>query len=116
MTHPPVGRRLMIVVDEDTTFEHKPVYTQIMQRALDAGLAGASVFRGIEGFGASRHLHTSRILSLTERLPVMIVIIDSAENVDRFLPQLDDLGVRGVVALDDVEIVRPGAGRPAPIP
>ena len=44
MTHPPVGRRLMIVVDEDTTFEHKPVYTQIMQRALDAGLAGASVF------------------------------------------------------------------------
>jgi len=106
----------MIIVDEDATIGHQPVYTEIMLRAHSAGLAGASVFRGIEGFGASRKLHTSRILSLAENLPAMIIIIDTAENVDRFLPQLDELGVRGVIALDDVELVQPDAAQPAAQP
>ncbi|MDP9221213.1 MAG: DUF190 domain-containing protein [Actinomycetota bacterium] len=98
----------MIIVDEDATFHHKPVYTEIVQRAHDAGLAGASVFRGIEGYGSSRQLHTSRILSLAENLPAMIVVIDSATAIEAFLPQLTELDVRGVVALDDVELVQPG--------
>jgi len=104
-----LARRLMIIVDEEATYQHKPVYTEIVRRAHDAGLAGASVFRGVEGFGSSRRLHTSRILSLAESLPAMIVIIDTAEAVEAFLPQLGKLGVRGVVALDDVEVVQPGA-------
>lgn len=108
MTRPRFARRLMIIVDEDATFHHKPVYTEIVQRARDAGLAGASVFRGIEGFGVSRQLHTSRILSLAENLPAMIVIIDTAAAIEDFLPQLLELEVRGVVALDDVELARPG--------
>ena len=69
MTLPTTARRLMVIVDEDATINRKPIYTEIVQRALDAGLAGASVFRGIEGFGSSRRLHTSRILSLAENLP-----------------------------------------------
>lgn len=108
MTRPVQSRRLMIIVDEDATIGHKPIYTDIVRRAHEAGLAGASVFRGIEGFGSSRQLHTSRILSLAENLPAMIVIIDTAEAIDAFLPQLQDMGIRGVVALDDVELAHPG--------
>jgi PII-like signaling protein len=98
------ARRLMVILDEDDRFEQRPLFMEIVRRARDAGLAGASVFRGIEGFGPSHHLHTSRILSLTADLPVMILIIDSAANIDRFLPELADLVVGGVIALDDVEI------------
>jgi PII-like signaling protein len=98
----------MIVVDEDACIGHTPVYTEIVRRAHAAGLAGASVFRGIEGFGSSRVIHTSRIVSLSDNLPAMIVIVDVAERIDAFLPQLTELGVRGVVALDDVELAGPG--------
>jgi uncharacterized protein len=64
------------------------------------------VFRGLEGFGASRRVHTSRLLSLSEDLPVSIVIIDTAERIDEFLPQLDELVTEGVVVLDDVHVHR----------
>jgi PII-like signaling protein len=103
-----IARRLMIIVDEDDAIGRKPVYTEIVRLARDAGLAGASVFRGIEGFGSSGQIHTSRILSLAERLPAMIVIVDAPAKIDAFVTQLDGLPVRGIVALDDVEIVRPG--------
>lgn len=105
---PSRARRLMIIVDEDACIGRTPVYTEIVERAHRAGLAGASVFRGIEGFGSSRAIHTSRILSLAENLPAMIVIVDTAERIDEFLPQLSELGVRGVVAVDDVELAQPG--------
>jgi PII-like signaling protein len=108
MSRPATARRLMIIVDEDATVGHKPIYTEIVRRAHDAGLAGASVFRGIEGFGSSRQIHTSRILSLAENMPAMIIIIDTADAIDRFLPQLSELRLRGIVALDDVELTRPG--------
>ena len=102
------ARRLVVIVDEDATINRRPVYDEIVKRAQRAGLAGASVFRGIAGFGRSGHLHTSRILSLADKLPVMIVIIDEASRIDSFLPQLAELQVRGIVALDDVDVVRPG--------
>jgi PII-like signaling protein len=102
------ARRLVVIVDEDATINRRPVYDEIVKRAQRARLAGASVFRGVAGFGRSGRLHTSRILSLAEKLPVMIVIVDDASRIDSFLPQLAELGVRGVVALDDVEVVRPG--------
>ena len=71
------------------------------------------MFRGLEGFGSSRQIHTSRILSLAENLPAMIVIIDTAEKIEAFLPQLSEIGVRGIVALDDVELTHPGWIPPA---
>lgn len=108
MSLPATACRLMIIVDEDASFGHQPMHTEIVRRARDAGLAGASVFRGIEGFGRSGRVHTSRILNLAEQLPAMIIIVDSAENVERFLPQLEELDVQGVIAMDDVDIVRPG--------
>ena len=102
------AKRLTIIIDEDHTWHHKPLCPEIIKRAHAAELAGASAFRGIEGFGASSRVHTSRILSLLGNLPVMIVIVDTAEKIAAFLPQLDELDVRGVATIEDVEIVHPG--------
>ncbi|MCE5290699.1 MAG: DUF190 domain-containing protein [Nocardiaceae bacterium] len=98
--------RLTVYIGESDTYHHKPLYTEIVHRAHAAGLAGASVFRGIEGFGASSLVHTTRILSLSEDLPVAIVIIDSDERIRGFLPQLDELVTEGLVTLDNVEVFR----------
>ncbi|MDQ0579204.1 DUF190 domain-containing protein [Streptomyces rishiriensis] len=98
--------RLTVFVGENDTWHRKPLYTEIVHRARAAGLAGASVFRGIEGFGASSLIHTSRLLSLSEDLPVAIVVVDSEERVRAFLPELDELVTEGLVTLDPCEVVR----------
>jgi uncharacterized protein len=100
------ARRLTVIVGEDDIWHHKPLYSEIVHRAHQAGLAGASVFRGLEGYGASRRVHTSRLLSLSEDLPVAVVIIDTAEHINAFLPQVDELITEGVVVLDDVQVHR----------
>lgn len=102
-------RRLMIIVDEDARFNHKPLFMEIVRRARDAGLAGASAFRGVEGFGPSHHLHTHRLLDISDQMPIMIIIIDSADSVDRFTPQLAELMSGGIIAIDDVEVLSPAA-------
>jgi PII-like signaling protein len=99
--------RVTIFIGENDTFHHKPLYTEIVHRAHQAGLAGASVFHGIEGFGASSLVHSTRLLSLSEDLPVAIVIVDSEERVRSFLPQLDELVTEGLVILDDCEVILP---------
>lgn len=98
--------RLTVLVGENDTWHHRPLYSEIVRRAHCAGLAGASAFRGVEGFGASSLIHTSRLLSLSEDLPVAIVIVDTEERVRAFLPQLDELVTEGLVTLDDCEVVR----------
>jgi len=98
--------RVTVFIGENDTWHHKPLYTEIVHRAHTAGLAGASVFRGIEGFGASSLIHTTRLLSLSEDLPVAIVIVDTEERVRDFLPQLDELVTEGLVILDDCEVIR----------
>lgn len=98
--------RLTIFIKEDDQWHHRPVYTEIVHRAHQAGLAGASVFRGIEGYGRSQHIHTTRILSLAEELPCSVMIVDTDEKVRAFLPQLDELVTEGLVILDPVEVVK----------
>lgn len=98
--------RLTVLIKEDDQWHHRPLYTEIVHRAHAAGLAGASVFRGVEGFGRAQHIHTSRILSLAEELPCSVVIVDTEEKVRAFLPQLDELVVDGLVMVEPVEVVR----------
>ncbi|MEU6462865.1 DUF190 domain-containing protein [Streptomyces sp. NPDC046976] len=98
--------RLTIFIGENDTWRHKPLFSEIVHRAHGAGLAGASVFRGIEGFGATSLIHTSRLLSLSEDLPVAIVIVDTEDRVRAFLPELDELVGQGLVILDDCEVIR----------
>ena len=98
--------RLTIMLGESDQTHHHPAYTEIVHRAHRAGLAGASVFRGIEGFGKSHHIHTTRLLSLSEDLPVAVVIVDTDERIRAFLPELEDLQVEGLVILEPVEVIR----------
>lgn len=100
------ARRLTIFVGDTDQHHHRPLYTEIVHRARDRGLAGAGVFHGIEGYGASSRIHTSRILSLSDDLPVAVVIVDTEEKIDEFLPELDDLLDEGLVIVDDVEVYR----------
>ncbi|MFE7896797.1 DUF190 domain-containing protein [Streptomyces sp. NPDC057424] len=100
------GLRLTVFVGESDTWHHKPLYSEIVHRAHAAGLAGASVFRGIEGFGTSSLIHTSRLLSLSEDLPIAVVIVDTEARVRAFLPHLDELVTEGLVTLDDCEVIR----------
>jgi hypothetical protein len=104
--------RLTIFIGETDLWHHKPLYAEIVHRAHRQGLAGASVFRGIEGYGASSRIHTARILSLSEDLPLAIVIIDDEQRIREFLPQLDELVTEGLVILDPVEVYR-YVGQPA---
>ncbi|MCU7727712.1 DUF190 domain-containing protein [Actinoplanes sp. KI2] len=103
--------RLTIFLGEDDTWHHKPLYHEIVSRAHHAGLAGASVLRGIEGYGASSRIHTSRLLSLSEDLPLAVIIVDQEDRIRAFLPQLDELVTEGLVILDPVEVIR-YVGRP----
>ena len=98
--------RLTIMVGESDQFHGRPVYTEVVHRAHRAGLAGASVFRGIEGFGRSHHVHTTRLLSLSEDLPVLVVVVDAEDKVRAFLPDLDELAIEGLVTIEPVEVVR----------
>ncbi|KJK35763.1 hypothetical protein UK15_29705 [Streptomyces variegatus] len=98
--------RLTVFLGESDTWHHKPLYSEIVHRAHAAGLAGASVFRGIEGFGASSLIHTARLLSLSEDLPIAVVIVDTEPRVRAFLPQLDDIVTEGLVTLEDCEVIR----------
>ncbi|MEU8508537.1 DUF190 domain-containing protein [Streptomyces brevispora] len=100
--------RLTVLVGESDSWHHRPVYTEIVHRAHAAGLAGASVFRGIEGFGASSMIHTQRLLSLSEDLPVAVVIVDTEEKVRAFLPLIEELTGDSPVVLDACELVRRG--------
>ncbi len=99
-------QRLTVYVGESDRHGHTPLATEIVRRAHAAGMAGASVFRGVEGFGASNHLHTTRVLSLSDDLPMAVVIVDRPEAIAAFLPQLDEIVSEGLVVLEDVEVVR----------
>lgn len=98
--------RLTIMIGESDQWHHRPLFSEIVHRAHRAGLAGATVLRGIESYGASSRIHTTRLLSLTEDLPVVILIVDAADRVNAFLPELDELVNEGLVMLDEVQVIR----------
>lgn len=105
--------RVTVFIGEGDRHRRRPLYKEIVRRAQAAGLAGATVLHGCEGFGASSLVHTTRILSLAEDLPIVVVIIDTARKVRAFLPELEQLVAEGLILLDEVEVVRYVGGPPA---
>lgn len=97
--------RMTIFVDDTDTWHHKPLFTEIVHRAHEAGLAGATVFRGVEGFGATSVVHTTRLLSMADDLPTAVVIVDVEERIRAFMSQLEDLPIEGLVTVQEVEVV-----------
>jgi PII-like signaling protein len=100
------ARRLRIYLGERDKDPHgKPLYEAILHEARGRGLAGATVFKGVAGFGANSLVHTAKILRLSEDLPLVVEIVDEAARVDAFLPWLDSEIREGLVTVEDVEVV-----------
>lgn len=101
--------RLTVYVGESDQAHHRPLYAELVHRAHQAGLAGASVFRGIEGYGATALVHTSRLLDLAEDLPVAVVVVDEEQRIQDFLPQVREAAPEALITLERVEVVGPVA-------
>jgi PII-like signaling protein len=99
------GLLVRIFVGESDRWEGAPLYEAIVQRAREKGLAGATVIKGIEGFGAHNLIHTARVLRLAEDLPIVIEIVDRRESIEAFLPELDAMIPEGLVTLEPVQVI-----------
>ena len=106
MTIPEEGYSLRIFIGESDKIGHRPLYEVIVLKAREAGLAGATVLRGVMGYGKNSILHTAKILRLSEDLPMVIEIVDSLEKVEAFLPELDAMITDGLVTLEKVKVLR----------
>jgi uncharacterized protein len=100
------AKRLTILIGEQDRAGHGSLATEIVRRAHAAGVAGVTVFRGVEGYGKSNHIHTTRILSLSDDLPVCVVMVDSAPAIEAFVAQILELVEGGLVTVEDVEVLR----------
>ena len=98
------GKLLRIFVGELDTYAGQPLYQWLIEEARRQGLAGATVLRGLEGFGAHSEVHTAKVLRLSVDLPVVIEIIDSAERIDAFLPVVDDVIDEGLATVERVDM------------
>lgn len=114
MENVPDGSLLRIFIGEGDEYEGRPLYEAIVLMLRREGLAGATVFRGIQGFGASSRIHSSRVLRLSEDLPIVVECVDRAAEIERVLPLLDGMISEGLVTVEraDVRIyrARPAAG------
>lgn len=107
------GLLLRMYIGESDQWHGKPLYQAIVELARSRGLAGATVLRGVEGFGAKSHLHTSRILRLSEDLPVLIEIVDQEDRLRAILPELDSMVGDGLITLERVEVIAYRTNPPA---
>jgi hypothetical protein len=104
---------LRLFVGERDRHGHQPLYEAIVMKAREQGLAGATVLRGLLGYGASSVLHTAKILELSDDLPMVVEIVDSEEHIQSFLPVLDGMMSSGLVTLEKVRVLQyglPGKG------
>jgi uncharacterized protein len=101
------GKLLRIFVDEDERGRRVPLYMEIVEALEAAGFAGATVLKGIEGFGRSRAVHSARVIDFATNLPVVIEVFEQEEKVLAFVPTLRKMMQQGVITLENVQIVRP---------
>ena len=104
---------LRIFFGEDDKHGHLPLYEAVVLKAREMQLAGATILRGAAGFGHSSHIHTAKILRLSQDLPIVVEIVDSREKIDAFLPVLDGMMGSGLVTIEKVQVLQYGkeAGR-----
>lgn len=100
------AKLLTIYVNSTDQWHGRPLYSAIVQLCEERGIAGASVTRCVEGYGAGHQLHTARLLELSENLPVRIEIVDLAERIDPLLPALEGMVREGLVTISNVHILR----------
>jgi PII-like signaling protein len=101
---PKEGSLLRIFVGEDDKHEGMPLFEWIIQKAREHGLAGATVLRGLEGFGAHSRVHTAKILRLSSDLPIVIEIVDAKEKIEAFILIIDAAIAEGLVTVEKVEV------------
>jgi uncharacterized protein len=99
------GQLLRVFVGESDKWEGKPLYEALVLKAREMGLAGATMLRGLMGYGAASRVHTAKILRLSEDLPVIVEVVDSQEKIASFLPVIDEMIQEGLVTLERVQII-----------
>lgn len=104
MILPEEGHLLRIFIGESDRHEGQPLYEWIVRQARREGLAGATVLRGIEGYGAHSRLHTAKILRLSADLPIVVEIVDTADKIERFIPVIDEAIAEGLATIEKVQI------------
>ncbi len=105
MKIPSNGNLLRIFIGEADQWNGKPLYEEIVLLARKRGLAGATALKGFMGFGCKSHLHTTKLLRLSEDLPIVIEIVDSEEKISQFLPELDQMVHEGLVTLEKTNVI-----------
>lgn len=100
------AKRLRIYIGESDRYQGRSLYNAIVLKARELGLGGATVLRGIEGYGADSRIHAARLLDLSTDLPVIIEIIDRADRIKKLLAFVEEVVQKGLVTLDDVEVIR----------
>ncbi len=100
------GYLLRILIGEDDSYKGKPLYEQIVLKARELKLSGATIFRGIMGFGADSLIHTAKILKLSEDMPIVIEIVDTEENINKILPFWDETILGGLVTIEKATIIK----------
>jgi hypothetical protein len=104
MILPKDGKLLRIFIGESDKYKGQPLYEWIVLKARDRGMAGATVLRGLEGFGAHSRLHTAKILRLSSDLPIVVEIVDTENKIESFLPLIDDAIGEGLATVERVEV------------
>jgi len=105
------GQLLRIFIGESDRWHGTPLYEAIVLKARESGLAGATVLRGMMGYGAKSRIHTSKVLRLSEDLPIVVELVDRSDRIAAFLPRLDEMVVDGLVTLERVQVITYRAGK-----
>ena len=100
------AKRLRIYIGESDQWNGQPLATAIIEKCRKDGLAGATIFRGIQGFGANSRIHTTHILDLSSDLPIVIEIVDKSERIAQLLPTLDQMVTEGLITQEEVHVIK----------
>ena len=111
MKIPEEGQLLRIFIGESGRWKGKPLYEAIILKAREMGIAGATMLRGMMGYGAASRIHTAKILRLSEDLPIVVEIVDSKEKITALLPTIEEMVQEGLVTLENVRVLQYRSGK-----